>query len=37
MVRYQGHSFQKKKMAVAGALVFHKHNLFLIIFQVSKD
>ena len=23
-VKYQGHSFQKQKMAVAGAFVFHK-------------
>ena len=28
-VKYQGHSF-RKKMAVAGALVFHKHSLFFV-------
>ena len=32
-VKYQGHSFlkKKKKKASLGALVFHKHSLFLLV------
>ena len=26
--QYQGHIFSEKKMAITGALVFHRHNLF---------
>ena len=35
-VKYQGHSF-RTKMAVAGALAFHKHILFLHVFQSARS
>ena len=31
-VKHQGHNF-RKKMAVAGALVFHKHGLFSYVYM----